>query len=188
MRTSSAPSRVENREVSTVGTRIFKGLALFKATRTPIIEVGISCKEVAFKTKNIADEYSAFSVLSRSFALSMPKGVPAPEIPSRLTDKFILIAPSARSSSVLNSRLERGRKSLEIPRVTPLSFHTCISPSHTAYVATSERQSAPLLDAPSRSVGKKVCGEIISKINVAERKITEKMTFIRYYMLGRDKK
>jgi ribonuclease R len=64
--TKSTPSAVEKTDVNRVGRIISVGAPLPIATRTATSEVGKSCKEVAFKTKNIADENSAFSVLSKS--------------------------------------------------------------------------------------------------------------------------
>ncbi len=108
------------------------GFALFIATRTAIIDAGNSCKEVAFNTKNIAEEYSAFSVLSSKFAALIPYGVAAPEMPSRLTERFIHAASSVFSSFVFRILDATGFKRRDTPRATPLSSHTFISPSHTA--------------------------------------------------------
>ena len=110
---------------------IAAGAALPSALRIPIIEVGISCNDVAFKTNSIHEAYSAFCVLSSSCAAFTPYGVAAPEMPRRLTDKFMQTASSVVLSSVQNTRLARGRSSLETPRDTPLSSQTRISPSHT---------------------------------------------------------
>ena len=131
VRTKTAPSKVENRVVITVGKIIEAGAALPSAVRIPIIEVGISCSEVAFNTNSIHEAYSAFFVLSSSCAAFTPYGVAAPEMPRRLTDKFIQTASSVGLSSVQNTRFATGLSSLETPRETPLSSQTRISPSHT---------------------------------------------------------
>ena len=69
---STIPKRVESRVARMVGIMILLGAALCIATRTPMMDVGISCKEVAFRTNSIEEEYSAFSDLSRSLAAFMP--------------------------------------------------------------------------------------------------------------------
>ena len=94
------PISVENTVVSKVGKTISAGATLCKAVRTAIIDVGTSCKDVAFKTNSIADEYSAFGLLSKSCAAFIPYGVAAPPRPKRLDDKFIEIAVSVSVSSV----------------------------------------------------------------------------------------
>ena len=63
---------VEKADVSRVGRIISVGALLPIATRTATKEEGKTCKEVAFKTKNIADENSALSVLSKSCAVRTP--------------------------------------------------------------------------------------------------------------------
>lgn len=129
---SVQPSRVENKVVKRVGRMIEVGFALCIEVSIATIEAGKSCKEVAFSTKNIAEAYSASGVLSRSFAAFTPYGVVAPEIPSRLTERFIHTAPSASSSSVRNNFRATGLSSRDMPRATPLSSHTRISPIHRA--------------------------------------------------------
>ena len=52
---------VEKSVVKRVGNTISAGDRLCIETRTAISDVGRSCKDVALTTKNIADEYSAFS-------------------------------------------------------------------------------------------------------------------------------
>ena len=54
---NKTPRMVENAVASRVGKIISLGFALCKATRTAIMDEGKICKEVAFKTKNIAEEY-----------------------------------------------------------------------------------------------------------------------------------
>ena len=115
-----------------VGKMMSVGFTLPIATRTATREEGNSCKEVAFKTKNIAEAYSEFSVLFNNCAACTPYGVAAPEIPKTFTDKFIQTAERAASSSVLSKRLAAGFKILETPRVTPLSSHSFINPIQTA--------------------------------------------------------
>ncbi len=66
------PKRVENAEVKRIGSTISLGLALCRATLTAIREAGKSCKEVAFKIKNIAEAYSAWGELSKRLAALMP--------------------------------------------------------------------------------------------------------------------
>ncbi len=63
---------VQNALVNSVGITISIGDALPIATRTPIIDVGKICREEALSTKNIAEEYSAFFVLSKSRADCTP--------------------------------------------------------------------------------------------------------------------
>ena len=58
-RTSIPPSKVVKTVQKRVGRMTSVGEALCKATRIPIIEVGMSCKEVALSTKNIQEAYSA---------------------------------------------------------------------------------------------------------------------------------
>ena len=128
----NTPSRVENKEASRVGSIISVGLALPSDVRTAMMDVGRICKDVAFNTKKSADEYSASSVLSSKVTACTPYGVAAPEMPKRLTDKFIQTTCRVFSSSVWNIRFASGFKSLEIPCVTPLSSQTRIKPSHTA--------------------------------------------------------
>ena len=64
--TNNSPSKVDEQEARKVGKIISAGATLPKAVRMPTTEVGISCKEVAFNTKKVAEEYSASSVLSSS--------------------------------------------------------------------------------------------------------------------------
>ena len=66
------PSRVEKIVVSKVGKIMSAGAALCREVRRVTIEAGNSCKEDAFNTKNIAEAYSACSVLSSNFAALMP--------------------------------------------------------------------------------------------------------------------
>ncbi len=161
-----------------VGKITSAGDALCNATRIPIIEVGISCKDVALSTKNILDAYSACSLLSSRRAAWIPYGVAAPEMPKKLTERFIQTASSVAVSSVLNSLFASGRKSFDTPRDTPHASQTFISPSHTEYVATSERQSVAALDPPSSKEERKFSGERKSKIPVEIRKIIPKSAFI----------
>ena len=79
------PSNVEKTVVIKVGKIISVGAALCKEVRKATIEAGKSCKEVAFSTKNIVEEYSANSVLSSSLAAFIPYGVAAPAMPSKKT-------------------------------------------------------------------------------------------------------
>ena len=125
------PMTVEKRVVIRVGKMTAEGLTLPSAVLSPIIEVGISCKEVAFSTNSMHESRSALGVLSKSIADFTPYGVPAPEMPNILTDIFIQIASNALGSLVTNSRFAIGFNSLEIWRETPLSSQTRISPSHT---------------------------------------------------------
>ena len=129
---NNTPSTVEKTVARKVGKIISVGLALCMATRTATREEGKICKDVALSTKNIAEEYSALSVWSRSCAALMPYGVAAPEMPSRLTDKFILKQSSVSWLSVLKILRDNGLTALDIACVRPESFHTFISPSHTA--------------------------------------------------------
>ena len=72
IRVSSTPKMVERAVVIMVGKMISAGAALPKATRIPTMEVGISCMEVAFRTKSIAEEYSAQGARLRRFAARIP--------------------------------------------------------------------------------------------------------------------
>ena len=126
------PSTVEKSEASSVGSTIYVGFILPKEVLTAIMDVGNSCIEVAFKTKNNAEAYSGYSERSRRFATLIPYGVAAPEMPSKLTDKFMQTADKVSSSSVLKSFFAIGFKNLERAFETPLSSQTCISPIHTA--------------------------------------------------------
>ena len=117
--------------VISVGITISVGAALCIATRTPIMDVGISCIDVALSANSIDEAYSACGDLSKSCAAFIPYGVAAPEIPSKLTERFIEIASSVCISSVLNNFLASGFNSFETPRETPLSSHTFIKPSQT---------------------------------------------------------
>ena len=118
-------------EAKTVGKIISAGATLPRATRIPTIDVGIICKEVAFNTKNIAEEYSASSVLSSRAHAFIPYGVPAPDTPNKLTDKFIETASKVSLSCVKNSLLDTGDNRWETLLVTPLFFQTSIRPSQT---------------------------------------------------------
>ena len=71
-RVSVTARMVVSRLASRVGMMTKLGLALPIATRTPMMDVGMSCSEVAFNTNSIADEYSAFGELSNSFAARIP--------------------------------------------------------------------------------------------------------------------
>ena len=64
----NTPKMVENAVVKMVGNTISAGAALFKAVRTAMIDVGMRCTLVALITNNIAEEYSAFWLLSKSCA------------------------------------------------------------------------------------------------------------------------
>ncbi len=66
------PTKEENTVVRSVGKIISVGDALPMETRMAMMDAGISCKEVAFRTKNIAEAYSACSVLSKRLAALMP--------------------------------------------------------------------------------------------------------------------
>ncbi len=99
-------------------------------------------------------------------------------MPKRLTDKFIQIASSVFSSSVLKNFLEKGRRRVEIAFVKPLSSHTCISPNQTLYVARREAHKTALLLLAERSVSRKFCGEVHNKNKEQERKRMEKIKFI----------
>ena len=154
------------------------GLALCIATRTATREEGKICKDVALSTKNIADEYSALSVLSKSCAALIPYGVAAPEIPKRLTDTFILTADKDCSSSVFSKCLRAGLINRETPRATPLSSHKRMSPIHTAYVAIKDTQRVADLLAPSNMAGRKFSGEKISKDRVHIVNTTKNKAFI----------
>ena len=100
IRVKITPKTVERADESKTGNTISLGVALCRATRTEIRDVGRSCNDVAFKTKNIAEAYSDCGVLSSNFAAVIPYGVAAPEMPSRLTEIFIEIASMAALSSV----------------------------------------------------------------------------------------
>ena len=63
---------MEHTVVISVGKRISAGAALCNDVRTAIIDVGTSCKDVAFNTNSIAEEYSAFGLLSKSCAAFIP--------------------------------------------------------------------------------------------------------------------
>ena len=128
---NTTPKRVESVVANNVGMTISVGEALFSATRTAMMDVGMICNDVAFKTKSIADEYSAFSVLSSRLAALIPYGVATPDIPKRLTERFMLIARKDSSSSVLKRCLARGFTSLETFSAIPLSSQTRIKPIHT---------------------------------------------------------
>jgi len=128
---SKTAKRVEKSVVIKVGITISVGAALCIATRTPIIDVGISCMDVALSTKNIDEAYSGCGDVSKSRAALMPYGVAAPEMPKRLTDKFIDTASNVSASSVLNTLFTNGFKRRETPRETPLSSHTFINPNQT---------------------------------------------------------
>jgi len=59
IRVKITPKTVERADVSKMGNTISLGAALWRATRTAIKDVGKICNDVAFKTKNIAEAYSA---------------------------------------------------------------------------------------------------------------------------------
>ena len=170
--------------VRRVGRIMSVGAAEFKAVRTAIMEAGKICKEVAFSTNNIAEAYSAFSVRSKRLAALIPYGVAAPEIPNRLTEKFIQAASRASLSSVFKSRFAMGFNKRETPRATPLSSHTFIKPNQTAYVAMRETQKVAPFDAPSNIVDKNASGEWNNKRVVATIKMTVNKIFITHYMRG----
>ena len=130
-RVSKTPKRVEKELTIKVGKMMSLGAALCMATRTATSEEGKICKEVALSTKNIAEEYSALSVLSKSCAVFTPYGVAAPEMPSILTEKLIHAVSTASSLLVFKIRRASGFKMREILRAKPLSSHTFIRPIHT---------------------------------------------------------
>ena len=66
------PSNVEKIVVIKVGRIISVGFPLAREVRRATIEAGNNCNEVAFSTKNIAEEYSAFGVLSSRLAAFIP--------------------------------------------------------------------------------------------------------------------
>lgn len=169
---------MENRLVISVGKTISVGFALCNATRTLIMDVGKIWIDVALITNSIADEYSACGALSRSFAERIPYGVATPEMPSILTEAFMQTASSVSLSSVLNRRFATGFNHLETARETPLCSHTFISPSHTAYVARSDKHSDALSDEASKSVLKKICGLEHKRSVVQAKKTSVKRIFI----------
>jgi len=129
---SNTPKMVVQIVVMRIGKIMSLGDTLCIDTRIAIMDVGKICNEVALRTKNIADAYSACSVLSKSLAVLTPYGVAAPEMPSKLTDKFMQAAFKVSSELVLNNLRAMGFNNLEIPRATPLSSHTRIKPNQTA--------------------------------------------------------
>ena len=68
IRVKATLNTVEKSVHKKVGRMISFGDALPSATLTAISELGKSCKPEVLMAKNMAEEYSAFSVLSRSFA------------------------------------------------------------------------------------------------------------------------
>ena len=66
------PSRVEKIVVIKVGRIMSVGFALCREVRKATMDAGKSCKEVALSTKNIAEAYSAFGVVSSRLAALMP--------------------------------------------------------------------------------------------------------------------
>jgi hypothetical protein len=134
--------------------------------------------DVALSANNIAEEYSACGVPSKSFAERMPYGVPAPDMPSILTEAFMQSASSVLLSFVLKRRFAIGFKRLDTARETPLCSQTFISPNQTAYVERREMQSVALEEAASKRVLKKFCGAMHRSMLVQAIKTRLKRIFI----------
>ncbi len=169
---------MEKQVTRNVGSRTSLGVALCMASRMLMTDEGKICNEVAFNTNSIADAYSAFSVLSKRCAARTPYGVAAPDIPKRLTEKFMQTFCKAILSSVFKSFFTSGCNSADMPRVTPLSSHRCINPIQTAWEAMREKQSVALFPAPSKSVCRNPFGSTKSRQAAESIKIKPKRIFI----------